>query len=948
MQRSLLPWHRHVSKTSYIYFSRRFLHGTSTQSKRVTHAHFNDIFPADNHHHTSTSSHEALQDSIHHTAHPASLLESCKTKEEIACEPLTPRHASTGSVVLDAVREYTRQYPLCVLLVQVGDFYELYDTHAARYASLLDLKLTRKEVASGVVVDFAGFPSRSLEKYLDMLVNHHQCRVALCEQYTVAPSPGPVVSAIRRRITRVITPGTVVEERFLDSHAYNYLLAVSPRRTNNALEPSSVGLAWVDLSIGEFVMQETQWLAFKDDIARINPREVILPESVKRLQSTIPDYQLLLQALQSDSNIAVTYQPDTTFDADTGRQTVAMLFRSNPLLASPDTTQLESEKESELFGDAEYAASNALLSYIGETHMDQKPKLQPPVRFAVEDTVRIDSAAMASLELVKSLKEGKRSDSLLGVINHTVTHAGARLLARWVASPLASLEAIEKRLDVVSFFHHDRYLLDDFRLLLKQSSDVQRALQRLALNRGQHTDLIEIGATLKAMFNVKNLLMDAWKNCDDAHRFVAVQDLMASLDSHDALASHIDKAFDSDRIANRDGKGQDYGYIHRDFSPKLKRCYKQLDWLHSQRETLQADLRSLCGNSLQLVNTGPLRHVVELNASRASKLLAQHSATLINKTKSKHRYHIEEWTELSLKIELTEASIMEIEQQVFKDTVADLLENSAGIMRSCRILAQLDALACFAYLAREYRFTRPTMTLENEIRIVDGRHPVVEANLAKNGRMFVKNDCTLAERQRLWLLTGPNMGGKSTFLRQNAIIVLLAHIGCFVPAKHATIGMVDRIFSRVGASDNLAQDQSTFMVEMVETATILNHATDRSLVIMDEVGRGTATADGFSLAYSILNYLHDHIGCRTLFATHYHELADAVARYDQIACFMTSLDEAHDDQGSFWFVHKVKPGVCRQSHGLKVARLAGLPSSVITLAEQTWRSIQQSDRLLKP
>lgn len=840
--------------------------------------------------------------------------------------PLTPlerKEVSTGSIVLDAVREYTKKYPQCVLLVQVGDFYELYETHASRYAPQLDLKLTKKSITTGTIVDFAGFPLRALDRYLDILVNRLQCKVALCEQFSTISREDKSIVGIQRKITRIITPGTVIEERFLESNQYNYLLSISPNKNNDG----AIGLAWVDVSVGEFVMQQTTLSALKDDLARIRPREVILPQSMKPsdllLQQGLFDidvYDPITKLIMSDPTIVLSYEPDEQYNSSVAIRTLQNMFKRFSD-TSPEFSQIE------------LAAAMALMVYVNETHMERKPKWQKPTRFSTNDSVCIDSAAMASLELVKNL-QGRRTDSLISVLDCTSTSAGSRLLTRWISSPLTSIAEINERLDVVEYFkENDTFLLDDIRNLLIQSTDAQRSIQRLALKRGQHSDLLEVWYTLDIMSTIHQKLNKSESK--------PLRDLLSSMDPHQTLAKHIREAFDHEKIQAKEIR--DYGFVNHTFHPELSKLHKQLRELENERQKLQTELRLLCGNSLTLLTDGPLKHIIEVNVRQAKHLLGRFpNASLLNQTKAKKRFQVDEWTDISVRLSSIEAQIIEVESEVFDGVVEKVLDEGPTILQSCRKLAQLDVLTSFAHLSRQHDYVRPRMTNVTRTMIVGGRHPVVEANLSRKGQNFVSNDCDLGSKNgNIWLLTGPNMGGKSTFLRQHMIIVIMAHMGCFVPADRARIGVTDRIFSRVGAADNLAQNQSTFMVEMSEVANILKQATSKSTVIMDEVGRGTSTQDGFSLAYGILDFLHNRIKCRTIFATHYHELADTMAPlYPNLKCYQTCIEENH--LGGFRFVHKVKPGVCRQSHGLKVAQLAGLPTEVVEKAKTIWDSMQST------
>ncbi|KAI9300090.1 muts domain V-domain-containing protein [Cunninghamella echinulata] len=955
-----------VYKCSYnIYHSFRYFSSTISVKKRVT----------------SGTTEQLLGSLNKNTKVKKPSLLSTNTTKQLTDKTLAPKLKTTGSIVLDAVYEYTLKYPLCVLLIQVGDFYELYDTHATKYASLLDLKLTRKQVSTGHVVDFAGFPSRALDRYVDILVNRLGCRVAICEQTGINTRHDGSILGVQRDITRIITPGTVIEEKYLDAHNYNYLLAVYPIKTTAITESATIGLAWVDLSIGEFILQQSTVDSFKDDIVRIKPREVILPDWMQPSQYNSSsdqnnnlfdlnwnNYDPITKILASEYSIALTYQSDSTFNASEYKKSLQTIFNQDK-----NNNQLNHLLST--FSDQSLAAGMAILHYIDQTHVGKKPTLQFPLLFLTQDTLRIDSAAMASLELLKGLKDGSRKDSLLGILDRTVTDAGSRLLSQWISSPLGTLDLIHDRLDVVDYFYHDSFLLNDFRYQLKQSTDTQRALQRLSMGRGQYIDLIDIHSTLSVIKAIQQLFQHHQNNQTIP---IAMKKLLFKLNAHDDLSKDIQLAFidqhtttstDMNQViaaattaaSNGDqNHGDDddyseisypfkenyyYGNVNPNYHPTLKRLYNKMKKLEKKKTALQEDLQVICGRSITLTTNSPYRHIVEVNATQAKKLEEHYqgqegSLVLVHRTKNKKRYHLQLWTDLSIQLEETIRHIADFETQVFQKIVEQLLERSHTIRQSCITLAQLDILSTFSWLASKNNWIRPQLESDrHDINIFKGRHPVIETYLGKKGRSFTQNDCQLTNNQRIWLLTGPNMGGKSTFLRQNAIIVIMAHMGCFVPAERATIGLTDCIFSRVGAADNITQDQSTFMVEMTETATILKHATSKSLVIMDEVGRGTSTADGFSLAFAILNHLDQQIGCNTLFATHYHELADTVHAFQHLKCFMTSIYE--DDVG-FTFLHRVEPGVCKQSHGLKVAQIAGLPPSVINIAKSVWQSLNHT------
>ncbi|CAO3658285.1 unnamed protein product [Umbelopsis ramanniana] len=914
--------------------SRRSFISCRPCSKRVTKGHADDILAPQTNPLVPPATTETHYDNTTTKTGKGSINTDNELLEIESNTPLPLLRAPTGSVVLDAVREYTEKYPTCVLLVQVGDFYELYEQHAANYASQLDLKLTKKEITTGTNVHFAGFPSRALDRYLEILVNRVKANVALCEQYTT------VSGHIKRKITRIITPGTLVEEQFLDAHEYNYLLAIN-------VENQSTGLAWIDMSVGDFNMQSSDLLQLDDDLARIRPREILLPAWLEN-QVDHPIHQ----TLQKSNRSAVTYRPNEIYNAVNGRQRLLDMteqWSDAPSLSTQSNfMDLEPELESPTFNDMEVAAAQALIDYVDNTQLGNHPMLQKPIKFDPQEVLRIDSSTMTSLEILSSIREGKKADSLLGVIDCTSTSAGSRLLNRWLVSPLNKVDSVNKRLDIVEYFYNRNGLLDDIRLTLKSSNDAQRALQRLSLRKGQHSDLLELKWTFQAMKTIKDqILQDLQKETMDsadsetAGARSAISALLDTLNTHDHLVDSIIKAIDEDYVLSRNSKDyREYGYVNMSYNKKLHSTHKKLMGLELEKAELYDKLRAICGSSITLMSSAAFKHVVEVGNRHAQKLKDAFKATLVNQTRTKHRYQIEEWTKLSVDIENTAASIIELEAQVYEQLCGIVLEQSNGIIRSCRAFAQLDVLSSFARLAIDNSFIRPSVNSGNAVQIIGGRHPVVETGLYHRGRQFIKNDCNIHDNQSIWLLTGPNMGGKSTFLRQVAVTFLLAQIGSYVPAKRADIGIADRIFSRVGASDNVAQNQSTFMVEMMETANILKNATSKSFVIMDEVGRGTATDDGLSLAYSILHYLHEKIQCRTLFATHYHDLADMLEQgnFSRLSYYKTTIEE--DAGGGYIFNHRISPGVCRKSHGIKVAQIAGIPDQVISLAYQTMAKLE--------
>ncbi|CAM0135534.1 unnamed protein product [Umbelopsis sp. WA50703] len=590
--------------------------------------------------------------------------DSIQLDHEIGVEQLPKLRAPTGSVVLDAVREFTEKYPTCVLLMQVGDFYELYEDHASQYASQLDLKLTKKEITTGTIVDFAGFPLRSLDRYLELLVNRVKCNVALCEQYTTSSGH------LKRKITRIITPGTLVEERFLDAHEYNYLLAIH-------VDGQNTGLAWIDMSVGDFIMQKSDLSQLQDDLARIRPREILLPAWLEH-----DTQHIVNQIVQNFSRAAVTFRSLAFFDAQAGRQTVDELFNKDKRLELPRSTAIELEPEFDApqFSDSETAAAQALMEYVDSTQLGTRPRLQKPIKFDAQEVLRIDNATMNSLEVLTSIREGKRADSLLGVIDCTATSAGSRLLNRWLVSPLTKMDAIEKRLDIVDYFYKRSRLLDDVRLALKSSNDAQRALQRLSLKKGQHSDLLELKWTLQSMMTIKQQIQSSLLKAEDAsveqvpasHPLIKLLD---SLDTHDHLAEAIANAINEEYVIAKNTKdNREFGFVNASYNKKLLAANKKLIALENDKNALYDKLRSICGSSVSLITSSAYKHVVEVGNRHAQKLKDAFTATLVNQTRTKHRYQIEEWTKLSVDIENTSATIIELESQVY-DEMCETVNN---------------------------------------------------------------------------------------------------------------------------------------------------------------------------------------------------------------------------------------------------------------------------------
>ncbi len=798
-----------------------------------------------------------------------------------------------------------KAHPGCLLFYRMGDFYELFFDDAVTAAAALDITLTKRGHHAGEDIPMCGVPVHAADGYLQRLIRQGH-KVAVCEQMEdpAAAKKRGGRAVVERAVVRVVTSGTITEDSLLDARAHNYLAAL-------AQAGGGLGLAWMDVSTGEFVVQPTVGPALGSALARIAPGELILPE--KLLEQ--PDlYEVL-----GDWKAALSPLPASRFDSENARRRLEAVYGVAALDGFGS------------FGRAELAAAGALVDYVELTQVGQLPRLDPPRRLAVDAVMEIDAATRRNLELSRTLS-GERRGSLLSIVDRTVTGAGARLLAARLAAPLTDPAAIDRRLDMLQFFLDEPVLRDSLRQMLRGCPDAERALSRLTLGRGGPRDLAGIGDTLARTETIQTAVAEAAIAVpEDITR--AVRDL----GSHEGLRERLGRALADDLPLNaRDG-----GFIAPGYAGALDELRQLRDESRRLIAQLEARYRTETGiGALKIRHNNVLGYFVEVTPIHAEKLgdAFIHRQTLAGAV----RFSTVELADLAKAISEAADKALAMELQLFDDLAGAVTARGESLARMAAALARLDVAAAGAELAALRRYCRPRVDDSRAFRIEGGRHPVVEAALeAANEGAFVANDCDLAEDRRLWLVTGPNMAGKSTFLRQNALIAVLAQAGCYVPAKTAHFGVVDRLFSRVGAADDLARGRSTFMVEMVETAAILNQAGPRALVILDEIGRGTATFDGLSIAWACVEHLHESNRCRTLFATHYHELTALAARLDALRPHTMRVKEW---QGDVIFLHEVEAGAADRSYGIHVAQLAGLPGAVIARAEEVLKTLEQGEQ----
>ncbi|MEO1242929.1 MAG: DNA mismatch repair protein MutS [Pseudomonadota bacterium] len=817
--------------------------------------------------------------------------------------PPTPMMAQYFSIKENA--------PDALLFYRMGDFYELFFDDAVTAAGVLDITLTKRGQHGGDDIPMCGVPFHSYESYLAKLIRAG-FKVAICEQMenpAEAKKRG-AKSVVRREIVRTITPGTIIEDALLDSRSNNFLSALSVLRGGE-----EAAIAWIDVSTGELSVRDTNETAIASDLAVISPKELIAPDGIDT-----PGWSAAIDAFSEAG--ALTLWPSQQFDSASGQRRVMEAFKVASLDGFGD------------FSRAECAALGALLSYVELTQAGRMPALHAPRRVSASSAMAIDAATRASLELTQ-VQGGGRKGSLLWAIDKTVTGAGARLLAARLAAPLTDPKSINARYDAVDFFRHSDDLRGVAREVLKQTPDVVRSISRLSLDRGGPRDLTAIRDALVNARKMAGEISDA-KHLDKAP--ASLSETIAALEDQDgegfsALITMLKEALSADPpFLARDG-----GFIAKGYDPGLDSVRTLRDESRRVIAGLEAQYRDLTGvKALKIKHNNVLGYFVETPPSHGDKLMAPPSSgTFIHRQTlaSAVRFTTGELADLDAKISRARDEALARELELFEEIVTAVLARRGAVSAAGAALAEIDVYAGLAELALEENYVRPVVDESTGFDIVGGRHPVVERALRTAGDpAFVANDCSLSDdgAAQLWLITGPNMAGKSTFLRQNALIAILAQAGSFAPAVSAHIGIVDRVFSRVGAADELARGRSTFMVEMVETAAILHQATERSLVILDEIGRGTSTFDGLSIAWAAIEHLHDASRCRGLFATHYHELTALSERLGRLVNMSMKVREW---KGDVVFLHEVGTGPADRSYGVAVARLAGLPQPVIERAE---------------
>jgi DNA mismatch repair protein MutS len=786
-----------------------------------------------------------------------------------------------------------------ILLFRMGDFYELFHEDAKTAARVLGLTLTSRDKGENPI-PMAGFPHHQLEGYLAKLVRQG-FRVAVCEQ---VEDPATAKGLVKREVQRIVTAGTLTDDALLDPNSSNLLLAIYVPKPGANSRDSTIGMAWVELSTGRFEASSYPFHQIHDQIARLEPSEILLRED----DASIERDQLAAWAL--------TRRPHWQFGFEEATRVLHDHFGVLDLSGMGWNLGDSSARDRKVEQEAEYdriaiGAAGAAMAYLLETQKTSLDHIQQLVPARLQRCLEIDSATRRSLELTQTIRTGSREGSLLDVVDRTVTPMGARRLSQWLASPLVVPEHIESRLGAVSELVCEPRLRSAVREALSDVYDLERLLARVATGRCSPRDLQQVGRSLQQMPKLKSLLEERRSN--------RLSQLKDRIELCETLLERLETALQEEcPLLSKAG-----GFIRPGYDAGLDE-FRSLasggkEWIaRYQAEQIQQTGIS----SLRVGFTSVFGYYIEITNTHRERIPDNYirKQTL----KNCERYITPELKEYEEKVLSADESSKSREYELFLELRDCVHRSTAQLQTNAAIIAELDCLAALAELAVKQSYVRPTITEDAILEIEEGRHPVLDVMLPKG--KFVPNDCMLgAEHGRIQLITGPNMAGKSTYIRQTAAILVLAQIGSFVPAKKATIGIADRLFARVGASDELARGQSTFMVEMVETARILNTATDKSLVILDEIGRGTSTYDGLSLAWAIVEHLHEKNKARTLFATHYHELVELQKSLPSVRNWNVSVKE-WDDQ--VVFLHRIVPGGADKSYGIHVARLAGIPKSV--------------------
>lgn len=800
------------------------------------------------------------------------------------------------------------QHQDCLLFYRMGDFYELFYDDAKIASRELGLVLTsRNKSDTGEDIPMCGVPFHAYQSYLIRLVKTGY-KVAICEQLedpAEAKKRGST-AIVKRDVVRIVTAGTLVEDELLEASKNNFIISIVSGFNDFAI-------AWADISTGAFFTQTCSSADIFSVITRLNPAEILLQEGF------IENHPSILK----ESDERYTFWRTEYFSF---------------IKAQDDLTEFFDNLDLTQFERHEIIACGSLLSYISHTQKGSRPALHLPIKTHSNKFMEIDASTRLSLELTTSLSE-KNETSILKTINVTKTPMGARCLHAQLTSPLLSIEEINNRLDKIDFFVQYPLIRDELRDILKNIPDIERALARILLGKSTPKELLTMAKGLHLLPQIRKIVSDEMLP-------ESLKIDLKQLNEYESLSNEIIKAINPEFKNQLARNGE---FINMGYSPQLDELIEiqeNAKYMLTQMQKKYAEETGI--SNIKIAFNNLIGYYIEIPIKYSERFLNDKSYGFIHKQTMLNfvRFTSEELIDFEQKILHSKELSLEMELAIFNQFVADIQALADDISLTCVALGNIDVASSLAYYSEINHWTRPILTNDNSFDIKDGRHPVVEKFIQNDMATFIPNDCKMSnDTSLLWIITGPNMAGKSTFLRQNAVIAILAQMGSFVPAEYAKIGIIDKLYSRVGASDDLARGRSTFMVEMVEVATILNNATEKSLVILDEVGRGTATYDGLSIAWSVIEHLHDVNKCRSLFATHYHELTALANRMDKIELYTMRIKEW---KGEIVFLHEICQGATDRSYGIHVGKLAGLPASVLERAKDILEKLEDKKKDQKP
>ena len=795
---------------------------------------------------------------------------------------------------------FKQKYPDAILFFRMGDFYETFFEDAETCSRVLGLTLTSRSKLNDAPIPLAGVPFHAIDGYLKKMIQAG-FRVAVCEQ---VEDPKKAKGVVKRDVVRIVTPGTLTDDMLLDAKQDNYLTAVN-------LGSKSASISWVDISTGHFFVQQIKEDRIVDELLRIGPKECVLPEMRGELFEA--EIKKLAKDISTLTGAIVTWRPGWYFDPYTANSRLLKHFGTNTL---------------EGFGIDEHdpgiPAAGAVIEYLNETQKTALDHIRTLCKVTLANYLQIDQTSLRSLEVLRTIRSENTKGTLLDSIDQTLTGPGSRMLRSWICMPLCDIDRIEKRQDAVNEFVNDQTACDDLRKQLKNIADLERIAARISTFRTSPKDLLALGSTLRKIPAVKTILQQCVSSL--------LKTLAGDCDPMQELGDLLEVSIEPECPSHiRDG-----GVIRPGFS-------EELDQLRAISKDGRSFLAQYQRKEIQRTGIQNLKigfnkvfgYYIEIARSLADQVPPEYVRK--QTIKNAERYITDELKQYEEKVLTAQDRALELEHQLFEQVRVESTKYISRLQMLADRIANLDCLSAFGYLAAQRNYIRPEINDDKALTIIDGRHPVLSETL---GSEFVPNDVSLADSDGdLAIITGPNMAGKSTYIRQVALLVLLAQTGSFIPAKRATIGIVDKIFTRVGASDELMRGQSTFMVEMTETANIINNATERSLVILDEVGRGTSTYDGLALAWAITEHIANSVKCRTLFATHYHELTEL----SELLVNVKNLNVAvREWSGDVVFLHKILPGGTDKSYGIHVAKLAGIPKAVIERSSEILTDLENT------